>query len=336
MKKIAIFKIVVFSVLAVFLIAILISGLSKNNFLHISFVGIGNGFRYSNASKYTIAKENVDINSLDIDEIEVNWLGGKILFEENTEEKINFYEEYDSDIIKDEDYLMRYLVQDNKLIIQFCKPMWNVKRKVRDGKNIFVKLPSKIYNRLEVSSVNGDVNLNLNKDIQSQLLKIDTVSGDIDIRNANMQKVKIDTVSGEVKTSNVNVETTMDINTVSGNMTLSETTTNILSIDAVSGKLMMNNGSFSSLDVNTVSGDITLLLNKAPLKINCDTVSGDVRLAIPENDGFRAELDTVSGELQCGFASVYKKGVVYKDGSAIYDFNSTSGDVTIERSDTIQ
>lgn len=330
MKKVAIFKIVAFSILAVFLTTILVLSLTGVNFFNLSF-GVGNSFRYANASKYSIASDTVELDSLEIDEIELNWMGGSISFIENAEDKLAFYEEYDASVVTDEDYLMRYLVSGKKLTIQFCKPMWNIKKKIREGKNVFVKLPSKIYSKVEVSSISGDVTLSLKEEKQISALKVDTVSGDINVKNVYLQDLKIDTVSGEVKTSNLNVDSQIDINTVSGDITLDKTTTNQLSIDGVSSNFIMN-GSFTNMDINTVSGDITLSLDKAPSRIDCDSVSGDVYLTIPENDGFRAELDSVSGNLQCAFANVYKKEVVYKSGIAIYEFDSTSGDVTIERS----
>ena len=76
MKKIAIFKIIMFSIVSILLIGILIYGLTskKEGF----YLNLG-GFLYANESKYEVAKEEVQLLDLDVNEIEVNWIGGNVL-----------------------------------------------------------------------------------------------------------------------------------------------------------------------------------------------------------------------------------------------------------------
>ena len=68
-----------------------------------------------------------------------------------------------------------------------------------------------------------------------------------------------------------------------------------------------------------------------PRDISCDTVSGGVTLTLPENGGFSATLDSVSGDLTVdGFAgSLHRDEFVYGQGGPAYEFDSVSGDVHI-------
>ena len=60
----------------------------------------------------------------------------------------------------------------------------------------------------------------------------------------------------------------------------------------------------------------TLTTSILPQDISCDTVSGGVTLTLPENGGFSATLDSVSGDLTVdGFAgSLHRDEFVYGQG----------------------
>ena len=117
MKKRAIFKIIIFSVIGVVLIGVLIYGLTNKKVR--SGLSLG-GFFYANASEYKVAEEKVQLSDLTIDEIEVNWIGGNVLIKYSEDATISFKETFDN---KDENsnYLMRYLVKNfaNEIRKQF-------------------------------------------------------------------------------------------------------------------------------------------------------------------------------------------------------------------------
>ena len=70
----------------------------------------------------------------------------------------------------------------------------------------------------------------------------------------------------------------------------------------------------------------------APKNVKVNSVSGNITLALPDDAGFVATLDSVSGDLTCELAGVVSKGcIVCGSGGAQYKFNSVSGDVRIEK-----
>lgn len=328
MKKIAIFKIVIFSILAVLLTGVLVFGLI-NGFNGFSF-SFG-GFHYSNGSTYEIAKEELTLSSSDIERIEINWIGGKVNIEETDEENIRFKETYSEKTGKDEDNLMRYRVRNNQLTIQFCKSKWFINKSVRDDKTLIVYLPTKLYEKVKVATVSANIDYQGKETDVFYPLKIESVSGNIHIHQVNLSHLNIENVSGRIDVSQLNCENDIDIDTVSGSVSLKKIIANRLDLDFVSSRIDIS-GSILRMNIDGVSGNLYLAMYQAPQEIDCDTVSGDVELIIPDNDGFTAKLDSVSGEINSNFATSYKqKQLIYKDGGNIYRFDSVSGDVTITK-----
>lgn len=96
-----------------------------------------------------------------------------------------------------------------------------------------------------------------------------------------------------------------------------------LSADTTSGSLTLD-GAFETIDFDTTSGALHLTTSILPRDISCDTVSGGVTLTLPENGGFSATLDSVSGDLTVdGFAgSLHRDEFVY--GRAALPMNLTA------------
>ena len=327
MKKLAIFKIIFSSIIIILLSIVLVYGIfGKSNNFSFGFTG----FHYSNVKSYEIAKDDINLDINEISELEIHWIGGEINFTKSDDNLIHFYELCDDQVRENENNLMRYLIKDNRLIIQFCKSTWFVKNKIKNAKELVVQLPSEIFSKIEINSINADI---IYKDINlssSGLLQIDVVSGNSSISNANLVTLKMDSVSGAINLDSLNCLQKIAVDTVSGNVKLNHISTNDFNVDTVSGDVFVN-GNMNAIDLESVSGNAQLVLDNLPSKIECDTVSGDMTIIIPDNDGFIASFDSVSGVLSTNFASsVSKKEIVYKNGAVSYFFESVSGDVRIE------
>ncbi|MCM1514352.1 MAG: DUF4097 domain-containing protein [Anaeroplasma bactoclasticum] len=328
MKKLAIFKIVAFSILAVLLAGVLIFGL-VNGFTGIN-CSLG-GYHYSNSSSYEIAKGELVFPSNDIEIVEINWIGGKVNVEETNEDNIRFSENYSEKTGKDEDNLLRYRMRNNQLTIQFCKSKWFIKQSVRNDKTLTIYLPTQLYKKVKIETINANIDVQGKESDVYYPLKIDSVSGNIRISQAHLSRLDIDNVSGRIDISKLYCKNDIDIDTVSGSVSLKETTANQLEIDFVSSRIDIS-GAISRMKIDGVSGNLYLTMQQAPQEINCDTVSGDVELIIPDNNGFTAKLDSVSGEINSNFSTSYsQKQLIYKDGGNTYRFDSVSGDVTINK-----
>lgn len=157
------------------------------------------------------------------------------------------------------------------------------------------------------------LNKNLTVTVPKDLLELDieTVSGETSVSNITVNEFEIEKVSGRLVTDNL-VAQKVDFNSVSGSTDLK--------------------GSFNSIDGNTVSGSVEIDSLICPNRVDIESVSGSTTLVIPENDGFTAESNRMSGGLKTDFESQSTgRTLVYKNGGAKFRFEGVSGSVTINR-----
>ena len=102
-----------------------------------------------------------------------------------------------------------------------------------------------------------------------------------------------------------------------------------MDVDTVSGSLQLS-GEAHRVNFDGVSGGMTLDLLVAPQKISTDTISGSIRLNLPQDAAFSVELDSVSGKLDNEFPSTQRGDLYYcGQGGGAYQFDTVSGDVII-------
>lgn len=330
MKKIAIVKIISFSIIIIALVFILVYGITgitkKSSGFSLNYCG----FHYPNSKSYEIVKDEVNIDTNNIDKLEVHWMGGSINITRSDDEKIHFFELCDDEIRENDDNLMRYLVKNNKLTIQFCKSRWFVKNRVQRGKELVIKLPTKMFSEVEIGSISANITYNDIDLVTTSYLKMDTVSGNIEISNTTLNTLKIESVSGEINLDTLDCKQKISIDTVSGNINSNDIHTNYFDVDVVSADILAT-GNINIINIDNVSGNVRFVLSNVPSKIDSDSVSGDTIVLIPDNEGFSVKFDSVSGKLSTDFESIIsKKELIYKNGSAYYNFESVSGDVRIE------
>lgn len=124
-----------------------------------------------------------------------------------------------------------------------------------------------------------------------------------------IEKIEIDTVSSKLQVAVEKIKE-LNINTVSGDVAVE--------------------GGYENLEYEGVSGNLDMKLSEAPKTIDAETVSGEIKLAIPENEGFEADYDLVSGDFKCEFpVTPSKNHVVYKKPASSFEFESVSGDISI-------
>lgn len=87
-----------------------------------------------------------------------------------------------------------------------------------------------------------------------------------------------------------------------------------------------------AVKVDTVSGDVVLRCAAVPGSIDADAVSGDVTVLLPENAGFTAEVDSVSGRIGgqlldgAGDGKTYTRG----NGACRIRLDSVSGALRLD------
>lgn len=285
MKTSAVIRIVIWSLVALILTGALISVIVLHG---VSFgsddFAIGfSGNVYS--GDYNIGGGSI---SEKINAVTVNWASGKVDISVYDGETVEISETPTDN----EDYKLRYRVEDGRLTVHSEKSGFNFGIIRRPKKELTIKIP-RAYAE-------------------------------------DFKELKIDAVSAEIIINGITASQSIETDTVSGGLTAKEITANSLECNTVSGDIKAS-GAISRFDLDSTSGNADIVSSVPLKKLETDTVSGDVTVTIPENDGFSLEFDTVSGDLDCDFALAKRYGQsIYKNGSAEFEADSTSGDLTIK------
>lgn len=275
MKKInktsAWIRLITSSIIAIFLIVILIYGISGKGFsFGFPFISFGSS-HYPNESSYTVGNTSIDADELK--RIEVNWLNGSVEIEAYDGETIEVSESSSQSL--DEGDRVRSLYRNGKLTIQFRQSQFALFSSVPSSKALHIRIPNSLAKDVRnllldsVSSDNHISNLSIGK------CEIDTVSGSITMEG-NVRDFELDTVSGDCQLTTYTTPEQVDTDSVSGDVTLNipEDANFTAEHDSVSGKLSSDFSTSLSGDDEFVCGD------GGVDKWKFDSVSGDVRIQI--------------------------------------------------------
>ena len=281
MKRNAIARIVIWSLVAVLLISLLIVGIncSPSSFFTGDWSFGIIGVTYKNSALYNVGCGTV---TDEFQSIKVNWTNGKI--------NIESYDGEDTVIseteVAEKENKLRWRVEDGVLKIQ------QMAAGMRFGlkKTLTVKIPSNVAEGLKaVTSDSVSAEVTITGISASNKIEIDTVSGGANLKNIKTEKLDIDTVSGSIKAAGEFTE--LESDSVSGDVTISTATP------------------LKKLDCDSTSGNIRLTIPKnSGFTLKADTVSGDISCGLPtvsESKNRRVcgdgsadfETDTVSGDL---------------------------------------
>ena len=285
MKRNAIARIVIWSLVAVLLTSLLVVGISSSPSSFFSgdwSLGII-GETYKNSALYNVGGGTV---TDEFQSIKVNWTNGKI--------NIEAYDGEDTVIseteVAEKENKLRWRVEDGVLKIQQMAAGMRFGLKKTPKKTLTVKIPSNVAEGLKaVTSDSVSAEVTITSISASDKIEIDTVSGGANLKNIKTEKLDIDTVSGSIKAAGEFTE--LESDSVSGDVTVSSATP------------------LKKLDCDSTSGNIRLTIPKnSGFTLKADTVSGDISCGLPtvsESKNRRVcgdgsadfETDTVSGDM---------------------------------------
>lgn len=285
MKRNAIARIIIWSLVAVLLTSLLVVGISSSpsSFFTGDWSSGIIGVTYKNSALYNVGGGTV---TDEFHSIKVNWTNGKI--------NIEAYDGEDTVIseteVAEKENKLRWRVEDGVLKIQQMAAGMRFGLKQTPKKTLTVKIPSNVAEGLKaVTSDSVSAEVTITGISASDKIEIDTVSGGANLKNIRTEKLDIDTVSGSIKAAGEFTE--LESDSVSGDVTVSSATP------------------LKKLDCDSTSGNIRLTIPKnSGFTLKADTVSGDISCGLPtvsESNNRRVcgdgsadfETDTVSGDL---------------------------------------
>ncbi len=285
MKRNAIARIIIWSLVAVLLTSLLVVGISSSpsSFFTGDWSSGIIGETYKNSALYNVGGGTV---TDEFQSIKVNWTNGKI--------NIEAYDGEDTVIseteVAEKENKLRWRVEDGVLKIQQMAAGMRFGLKQTPKKTLTVKIPSNVAEGLKaVTSDSVSAEVTITGISASDKIEIDTVSSGANLKNIKTEKLDIDTVSGCIKAAGEFTE--LESDSVSGDVTVSSATP------------------LKKLDCDSTSGNIRLTIPKnSGFTLKADTVSGDISCGLPtvsESKNRRVcgdgsadfETDTVSGDL---------------------------------------
>ncbi len=199
------------------------------------------------------------------------------------------------------------------------------------GRDMTIYLPEKEYEKLYISTVGGNINMDEFAFEDTELhtvsgnisaygsgeVKISTTSGAVDVTGKTDNGAEISSVSGDIRLNKF-ISESLTVGTTSGAVDVMGKTDNGAEISSVSGDIRLNEFTSESLTIGTASGDVYLDESDAD-KINISTVSGDVGGDLLGDKEIHT--DTVSGYINV------PKSV---NGKPLCEIHTTSGNIILE------
>lgn len=164
------------------------------------------------------------------------------------------------------------------------------------GKEVKIYLPKKLYKKLNVKSVSGNLKIS---DLFFEMTELQTVSGEMDLSslsgdlsaestsgniylsNSKTTELELHSISGNITAKDVTVSREFEAETTSGDINLSGTDAKDYSITSVSGNLDCNIKSNKQFKVKSISGK-TDYPNMAGGEgiFDAESTSGDIKISI--------------------------------------------------------
>ena len=166
-----------------------------------------------------------------------------------------------------------------------------------------------------------------------------SVSGDVRVEGVS-DLVQAKSVSGNVEVLRARSGRHAQIESVSGEVLVRDIEASELTVSSVSGDVVLDGVKSKRASLESVSGNLEYTGAIAPSgRYNFSAHSGDVVLTIGDSVGFELEASTFSGEIESEFTlkstSRAQKGrrlsAVVGDGSAFIEASTFSGDVRLVR-----
>lgn len=261
------------------------------------------GYVYTDARHYTAGDARI---SGRVDELDINWIDGAV-----------FIEYYNGSDIRLSETSTRDLKKDQQL-------HWYL-----DGKTLRVQYAASAV--AIGNSLNKELTVLIPNDLRLDDAHIAVASAMVEADGLNAEKIKIDSASGQVALRQLGEAEEINVNTASGAAAVAVENAELLKVNSASGAMIVDALYVDEVKIATASGNATLQLANAADRIKVDSVSGAVRLILPDSMGFTADVDSLSGRVGGSLRLDRDDGdYVYGNGRCKIEVDTVSGNVTFD------
>lgn len=277
MKRNAVFRLILFSILAVILVGALISGIALKSY-QMPGVEIRKSFEAPLANEY-------EFDAREIDRLKIDWAAGKIVIVPVEGKNISVTEELlgteKTMVLKKDGSTLYVQYCEGAIGLSFgsgsslkknlyvCVPQdWDCKELEIDAASAIVQVENLTIEELASSTASGTHTFT---NCQVEKLKMETVSGNLDF-NGSLDKLDFNGVSAQANLVLINQPKSIQLESVSGdlNLTLPEDCGFTLDKDSLSGRV--------SSELETTEKDGKIVHGDGSCKIEVEGVSSSVHI----------------------------------------------------------
>lgn len=266
--------------------------------------------------------------------LSIEWLVGEVRVVAYDGTDITFSDDYSGN----ETYRTVYETEGDELTIRYCEKM---KLAVINPpeKTLLVRVPAALLKTLEVDTTSAKVEISglcvEELDAQSMSgalslytcsadeIELETTSGSISCDTLTAPELQVKSVSGGVNLYACGADA-LQVSTTSGSIGAQLLDVRAISAKSMSGELNLD-GTMKEAELETTSGAAMAAFAAQPERLDVDTISGEVTVTLPEDSRFRCDMRSTSGRLESELA-------VQGAGSDApeYRFHTTSGNVCLK------
>ncbi|WP_048600990.1 DUF4097 family beta strand repeat-containing protein [Rubeoparvulum massiliense] len=241
----------------------------------------------------------------EISDVVIDWMTGDIRLYQSENEKIEVVQHGDDNL--PEHKLFRYKVNHGRLVITDGR-----KKILNLGVNLEktaleLYLPNKQFHAISITSTGGSI-----------------MVGDL-----NVDSCKCKLTSGNAKLSGRMVE--LDLQVIGSKITGNHLDIQKLTLQSTSSAIKLE-GEISELNINSIGRNIDVRSTKMFQRIKSVSTGANVKIAIPENDGFTLQYKKVAGHLKSDFPLTSSGDIyTYKDGKSLFNAEVRGGGFTLCR-----
>ena len=173
--------------------------------------------------------------------------------------------------------------------------------------NIFV--PSDLsLEKVDIETVAGDINMSC----KCNTVNLKTISGDVELKLATLNKIECNTISGDVNMSSLEGDD-ISVSSKSGDISINSLSANDIKLSTISGDIKNINVNSNTMEANSVSGDIKAYIKADMMAYK--TKSGDVTINIDDlQDEYHVEVNGIGDKKRA------PKSLIINTRSGDFDF----------------
>jgi len=178
-----------------------------------------------------------------------------------------------------------------------------------------------IHGGLELGGVSGELEI----ENVSDRVRITNISGEVTLRKAD-GRVRVKTISGDINVSDIKGPGAFS--SVSGSIDVSNANDELV-LESVSGDIDVTSSTVRAIRATSVSGDVKLAAEMTEgASIECDAMTGDLRLVLGGKIDARFDVETGSGRIRNRITSDKpKKSKYIRDETLRFTVGSGKGEV---------